>query len=144
MAQTGTDITQAAADLISAFNQADWDTLRTLVAADLVYAESGTGRRVESADAYFELLKGWKEAFPDGNGTILAAVTGDDIVAQRIRWEGTHTGPMQTPAGPVEATGSRISVEASAWHHFEGGTIREIHHHLDVLTLLQQIGALPG
>jgi hypothetical protein len=38
----------------------------------------------------------------------------------------------------------RISVDASAWITFRGDTIGEIHHHLDMLTLLQQLGALPG
>jgi steroid delta-isomerase-like uncharacterized protein len=137
-------MTQAAADLITAFNEADWEKLRPLVAGNLVYTESGTGRHVEGADGYLELLKGWKETFPDVSGTVAATAVGDDTVAQRLHWEGTHTGELQTPAGPVPASGNPISVEASAWFRFEGDAIREIHHHLDVLTLLQQVGALPG
>ena len=144
MAQTATDMTQAAADLISAFDQADWDKLRTLIADDLNYAETGTGRRTESADAYLELVKGWKDTFPDVSGTILATATNDDTVVQRIRWEGTHTGAMQTPAGPIPASGNPVSVEASLWYRFQNDKVRELHHHLDVLSLLQQVGALPG
>jgi len=48
------------------------------------------------------------------------------------------------PAGPVPPSGNRIAVDASAWFRFEGDTISEIRHHLDVLALLQQIGALTG
>ena len=59
MAQTATDMTQAAADLITAFNVADWEKLRPLVAPDVVYAETGTGSRIEGADAYLDLLKDW-------------------------------------------------------------------------------------
>jgi len=135
------DLTQAAADLIDAFNEADWERLRAVLSPDVVYAETGTGRRVESADAYVELCQGWKEALPDVRGTIRGAVAGEDTVAQELLWEGTHSGPLQTPGGILEASGARISVQASLWVRFEGGNAREVHHYLDVMTLLQQIGA---
>jgi hypothetical protein len=61
-----------------------------------------------------------------------------------IHWDGTHTGPLETPAGLVPASGNRLAVDASFWARYEGDSIQEIHHHLDVLVLLQQIGALPG
>jgi steroid delta-isomerase-like uncharacterized protein len=142
MAQPEADIARAAAELIDAFNEADWSRLRPLVASDLVYTETGTGRRVDGADAYFVLLDGWKGAFPDVTGTIRGAIAGDGVAAQEIHWEGTHTGPLETPSGTVEATGNAISVDASFWCSGEDGTIREIHHYLDVLTLLGQVGAL--
>ena len=65
MARTEGDIAGAAAELIDAFNGADWSRLRPLIASDLVYNETGTGCRVEGADAYVALLDGWKAAFPD-------------------------------------------------------------------------------
>ena len=133
-----------ATDLIDAFNQADWDRLRGLLATAVRYTETGTGRRVEGVDAYLQLCQGWKEAFSDAAGTVTNAVAGDGNAVLELRWEGTHTGPLDTPAGSVPASGSRISVDASFWVRYEGEAIQEIHHHLDVLTLLQQIGALPG
>jgi hypothetical protein len=51
---------------------------------------------------------------------------------------------VETPGGIVPASGKRISVEATAWFRFRGETICEIHHHLDVLMLLMQIGAIPA
>jgi steroid delta-isomerase-like uncharacterized protein len=144
MATTGTDLTHAAAAFIDAFNRADWDTWRRLVADDVVYTETGTGRRVEGIDAYIELAKGWKTAFPDVTGTIHNAIVSGDTVAQEIRWDATHTGPMQTPDGTIEPTGKRISIDASVWYRFDGGRTRELHHYLDVLMLLQQIGATPA
>ena len=136
------DLTQTAADLIEGFNDADWERVRGLIASDIVYTETGTGRRVDGADAYLELLQGWKDALPDVHGTIRGALAGEETVAQELLWEGTHEGPMQTPAGTLEASGARISVEASLWAGFEGGRVQEVHHYLDVLTLLQQIGAM--
>jgi steroid delta-isomerase-like uncharacterized protein len=139
MATTGTDLTQRAATFIDAFNRADWDAFRGAIAPDAVYTETGTGRRIEGADAYVELCRGWRAAFPDVVGTIRSAIASGDIVAQEIVWEGTHTGALQTPAGVIEATGNRISVEAATWIRYAGDRARQVHHYLDVLTLLQQV-----
>jgi steroid delta-isomerase-like uncharacterized protein len=133
-----------ATDLIDAFNHADWDRLQEHLAPAVRYTETGTGRRVEGVAAYVQLCQGWKEAFADAEGTVTNAVAGDDIAALEIRWEGTHTGALDTPAGTVPASGNRISVDASFWARYERESIQEIHHHLDVLALLQQIGALAG
>ena len=144
MARTGTDLTQVAAAWIDAFNRADWDTLRGFAAPDVVYTETGTGRRVEGIDAYLELCQGWKAAFPDVEGTIATAIASGDTVAQELRWKGTHTGALQTPDGVIEPTGNRITTEAAAWIRYSGERVQEVHHYLDVLGLLQQIeGAGP-
>ena len=143
MTGAGFDLTQTSADLIDAFNQADWERFRGVLSPDTVYTETGTGRRVEGADAYVRLCQGWKVALPDVRGTIRGAIATEDQVAQEILWEGTHTGPMETPAGTLPPSGAQISVEASLWIRFHGDKAREVHHYLDVLSLLQQIGAMP-
>jgi hypothetical protein len=85
---------------------------------------------------------GGRRSTPSTRGP--SGVAGDDIAAFEIRWEGTHTGALDIPAGTVPASGNRISVDASFWARSERESIQEIHHHLDVLTLLRQIGALAG
>jgi hypothetical protein len=77
-------------------------------------------------------------------GTIRRAVAGSEVVAEEIVWAGTHLGPLETPGGTVPATGRRVEAEATLWVTVRGGTATAIRHHLDVLTLLQQVGALPG
>jgi steroid delta-isomerase-like uncharacterized protein len=143
MTQAGVDLLHASADLIDAFNEADWERFRGVLSSDTVYTETGTGRRVEGADAYVTLCQGWKVALPDVRGTIRGAIATEDQVAQEILWEGTHTGPMETPGGTLPPSGAQISVEASLWLRFHGDEAREVHHYLDVLSLLQQIGAIP-
>jgi steroid delta-isomerase-like uncharacterized protein len=139
MATTGTGLTQAAAAFIDAFNHADWDAFRASITPDVAYTETGTGRHVEGADAYVELSEGWKSAFPDATGIIQSAITSGDVVAQEIVWEGTHAGPLQTAEGIVEGTGNRIHVAAVMWYRYDGDRVREMHHYLDVLGLLQQV-----
>src|SRR4029079_10960782 len=144
MSAPATDLGRATADLIDAFNVADWDRMRGPLADDVAYAETGTGRHVDGADAYLDLCHGWREAFPDVVGTITDSAAGEGRPVRQILWQGTHTGPLETPSGPVLPSGNRVMADASFWARFEGDRIHEMHHHLDVLALLQQIGALAG
>src|SRR3954471_8772295 len=143
MPQTRTDLARITEELMDAFNQSDWDKMRAMVAPDIVYTETGTGRRLEGVDAYMEACEIWKRAFPDAHGATRELVASGDIVAQEIHWEGTHTGPFETSNGTIEATNRRTETDASHWIRYDGEVVREIHHYIDVFSLLGQIGALP-
>ena len=140
------DLVTLANMLIDAFNSADWQRFRGMLADDVVYEEAGTQRRIQGADAYVQLCQGWKQAFPDVIGTIKNAAASGSIVAQEITWEGTHTGPLDGPGGTIPATGKRVAVSASFWVIFEGEQVKGAHHYLDVMSLLQQLGVMstPG
>ena len=62
------DSAQLATDLVTAFNNNDWDAYRQNLTADSVYDEVGTSRKLEGIDTIVEALKGWKEAMPDVEG----------------------------------------------------------------------------
>jgi steroid delta-isomerase-like uncharacterized protein len=138
------DLAGMAETIITAFSSGDWARFRAPLASNVHYEETGTGRRTDSADAYVELVKGWKQSFPDAKGTIRNVVASGNIVAQEILWEATHTGDMATPAGVISASGKRISVPASVWYVFQGDKIQEVHHHIDIMTMMAQIGAMPA
>jgi steroid delta-isomerase-like uncharacterized protein len=138
------DPTKVAEGVIDAFNRSDWESVRSSVAEDIVYQETGTGRRIQGVDAYLELCQGWKQVFADGAGTVRNMVASGDTVAQEVIWEGTHTGPLTGPGGTLPPTGRRVPVTATMWYMIEGGRVREIHHHIDLLTMLQGLGAMPA
>jgi len=50
---------------------------------------------------------------------------------------------MATPGGVISASGKRISVPASVWYIFQGDKIQEVHHHIDIMTMMAQLGAMP-
>lgn len=134
------DPTALAAEVVSAFNDGDWKRFRAVVGEDIVYNEAGTGRRLVGMDAYLDALESWRKTFSDVRGTIEEVVADGGTVVQRITWRGTHTGPLELPTGTVPASGHSIELVASLWHHVEDGKVREIHNHLDVLTMLTQLG----
>ena len=58
--------------------------------------------------------RGWKEAFPDGNGTVHGAYADGDTVTVELTWEGTQSGPMRTPDGQeLPPSNRRGTVSAS-------------------------------
>ena len=132
---------EVAREFVEAFNAADWPRFRATLAADVLYEEAGTGRRVQGAEEYVRLSQGWKEAFSDARGTVWTTLAGDGTVAQELVWEGTHSGPLAGPTGALPPSGRQISVAGTLWYAFEAGRVRSIRHHLDVMTMMQQIGA---
>jgi steroid delta-isomerase-like uncharacterized protein len=137
------EATATANELIAAFSAGDWSRFRATLAPDVVYEETGTGRRTEGADAYVALCQGWRDAFPDASGAIERTVASGDLVAQEVLWQGTQTGPLATASGTIPASGRTIRVAATLWYTLRDGRATAIRHHLDVLTMLGQIGALP-
>ena len=138
------DLTRIAENLIDAFNVDDWQRFGAGLAPDVHYEETGTQRRLQGRDAYVQLCQGWKEAFPDAKGTIRNIVASGNTVAAEVTWEGTHTGPLEGPGGTLPPSGKAIAVQAVFWVTFQGNQVQEAHHHLDVLTLLQQVSAIPA
>jgi steroid delta-isomerase-like uncharacterized protein len=128
--------------IIDAFNAGNLDGIRGLVTPNVVYQETGTGRRVEGVDTYLEMCRGWRQAFPDVAGVINSTLETGNQVAVEVTWTGTHDGPLPLPQGEVSPTGKAFTVEASFWCTLEGERVADVRHYLDVLSMLQQIGVM--
>lgn len=79
--------------------------------------------------------------FPDLSMSVEAIVSDGDIVATRVRSEGTNTGPLN---GVLPPTGKRFSSEQSHWFRLEGGKIVEHWATRDDLTVMVQLGMVGG
>ena len=137
------DLIRLARESIDAFNAGDWDRVRAILAPDSIDDEVATGRRSEGADQIIQNSQGWRTAFPDARGTVTSAAASGNTVTLEITWEGTQDGALEGPAGTIPASGKRVSMRAVQVLTFEGEQIKESHHYFDMMTLLQQIGAVP-
>lgn len=135
------DLIATARGLVEAFNASDWERTRALTGAG-VYHEVGTQRRLQG-DEILPALQGWKQAMPDVKGTITNALASGNQVLLEVTWNGTHTGPLQTPTGPIPASGKRQSTPSAWVFEFDGGKIKESRQYFDMVAFLQQIGAMP-
>ena len=136
------DRERLARDIVESFNANNWDKMESQLTTDSVYHELGTQRTMRGWDEQLPAWKGWKEAMPDVKGIVTSSMAFGDTAVIEVRWEGTHTGPLQTPSGPIPASGKR-QITPSAWiFEFQGDQVKESRNYFDIATLLQQIGAM--
>jgi len=140
---TADAMVERAREQVAAFNGGDWQGLRAGLASDSRYEEFGTERKVDGPEQIVELFKGWKQAFPDAEGTVTSAVASGDKAALEVTWTGTHTGPLVTAEGTIPASGKRQQTPGAIFFTFAGDKIKESRQYFDSLTLLKPIGAQP-
>ncbi len=80
---------------------------------------------------------------PDVKGTVTNALASGNSVVLEITWEGTQTGPLETPDGTIPASGKRAVTPATWVFDFEGDKIKESRQYFDMVTFLSQIDAMP-
>jgi hypothetical protein len=64
-----------------------------------------------------------------------------------VNWvgSGTHTGPLRTPTGDMlPATGKKARVPGSTTYQFRGNLASRSWQYWDMVTLLAQLGLMPG
>ncbi len=134
-------IESAKAPLV-AYNEKKWDAARASITADFIYDEVPTRRKVQGADQALEIWRGWATAFPDSRGTFHSAIASGSTVVLEVTWHGTHQGPLQTPGGPIAATGRRIEIRACVVMELAGDKPKLQRHYFDMATLLEQLGIM--
>ncbi len=82
----------------------------------------------------------WRESFPDWHSSLEELIAEGDKVAERWTGRGTHQGELQG----IPATGRRVEVPGSVFYRIVDGKIVEFRGQLDIMSLMQQIGAVPG
>ena len=94
------------------------------------------------SESWPRFLSGFVEGFPDLQLTVEDAVGEGDLVAQRILFEGTHTGEFQG----LPPTHRKVRFSGLELNRFVDGRVVEHWFQLDSLTLLQELGlvVVPG
>src|SRR5207247_1482476 len=102
------------------------------------------GDKVKEIHHYFDLMTFLQQigAMPDSKGDVISAFGTGNLVALQITWTGTQTGAFTGPAGTIPASGKRQTTPAAMIVKFQGDKVKEIHHYFDLMTFLQQIGAM--
>jgi len=119
-------------------SQHNLDVLPELVAQDFVEENPVPGQG-PGRDGLRQFLNAMFEAFPDLRWRPQEVVAeGNRVVAWSI-WTGTHTGDFFG----VPATGRHVSVEAWTLDQFRDGLIVKSRIIMDVMGLMQQLGAVP-
>jgi steroid delta-isomerase-like uncharacterized protein len=126
---------------ITAYNDKDWSKAKDMLAADAVYDEKGTHRRIQGAGEIINAWQGWAKAFPDSKATIVGEFASGDTAVLELVWKGIQSGPLQTPTGTIPASNKPVEMPACEVVQVEGGKVKSASHYFDMLTMLTQIGA---
>jgi steroid delta-isomerase-like uncharacterized protein len=133
-------LTEAAEAPILAYNEKDWNKVRTCVTPNFVYDEIATHRRAKGPDEVIRLWQGWAAAFPDSKATIHNALVSGESVVLELTWKGTHKGPLQMGETVVAPTGRAIELRACVIADLIGEKVALERQYFDIATLQQQIG----
>lgn len=128
---------------IDVFNARDDAAEADVRAPDYVaHAPSSLEPAPLNSETWARFLAGFVEGFPDLRLTVDDAVGEGDLVAQRVHFEGTHTGVFQG----LPPTQKTVSFSGLELNRFADGKVVEHWFQLDALGLLQQLGltVVPG
>ncbi len=131
---------QAAKAPLIAYSNKDWKAVRASITSDFVYDEVATHRKAKGADEVMTLWKGWAEALPDSKATFHEVYVSGTTVVLELTWKGTHTGPLETPDGPIAPTGKKIEIRACNVMKVAGEKVSMQRQYFDMATMLAQLG----
>jgi steroid delta-isomerase-like uncharacterized protein len=128
--------------LVRRFVEEFWNEGTTTAADELMATDAvihmPTGE-VVSPDGLKSFADMWRRSFPDWHSTFEELIAEGDKVAERWTGRGTHRGELQG----IPPTGKRVEVPGSVFYRIIGGKIVEFRGQLDMMSLMQQIGAVP-
>ena len=120
-------------------NTADGQLAKELISPEAVFYVPGRTEPMQGPEGYLAIIAMMRSGFPDIQWTLDELIIDSDKVAARFTMTGTHQGAFFG----VPPTGKPIRVRAINIYHFLSGQIVEEYGQPDLLSLMQQIGALP-
>ena len=123
---------------IQLLNEKRLDDLAEVCDQDFVFRGSGGMGDVHGLEAFTRTLQSFFDAFPDFEDTIEDLIAERDLVAGRFTARATHEGLF---AG-VSPTGTRVAFQGINMYRIRDGKIVEEWFQEDLLSLMQQLGAM--
>jgi steroid delta-isomerase-like uncharacterized protein len=121
-------------------NTASESLAEELISPNAVFHVPGRAEPVRGPAGYLEIIAMMRGGFPDIRWNLEETIAEGDKVAARFTMSGTHDGAFLG----VPPTGKAIKVQAMNFYRLSGGKFVEERGQPDLLSLLQQIGAVPG
>lgn len=121
-------------------NSASETLAEELISHDAIFYVPGNPEPMRGPTGYLTIIAMMRGGFPDIQWTLEEMVAEGDKVAARFIMRGTHQGEFFG----VSPSGKKIVVQAMNLYRISGGKFVEEYGQPDMLSLLQQIGAIPS
>jgi len=128
--------------LYNAFNSRDFDQGAALIADDALWVNIATGQTFQGPEGYKQFVQGWSGAFPDSKVDVYKVIVANGYVVVEFHGQGTHTGPLQTPAGPIPPTGRQVDIPFCEVYEIKNGRVVSAHTYFDSATMMRQLGLI--
>jgi steroid delta-isomerase-like uncharacterized protein len=122
------------------WNQKNWQVADKLLHSDYVWQDKPAGK--ESLEAAKEAYDFWHRVLPDLHITIDEMIAEGDTVMARWTARGTHQGDWDTGIGIIPATGKPTVTPGMTSYQVKDGKIILDIAQADLLSTLQQFGAV--
>lgn len=90
-------------------------------------------------DGLIDLIRTWRTAFPDGKMTVDDLIVDGDLVGIRNTWHGTQVADFYG----IPASGKTVHVTSIGIDRVKDGQVVEGWGELDMVGMMQQLGAMP-
>jgi steroid delta-isomerase-like uncharacterized protein/4-oxalocrotonate tautomerase family enzyme len=122
------------------WNKKNYDIAYELVDPDFTAHGAGGQDIKQGPEGVIGMVKAWHAAMPDGHMTMDDIITEGDLSTIMMTWTATHTGKF----GDIPASGNKITVTSIGIDRVINGKITEGWGELNMLGMLQQMGAIPS
>ena len=135
-------ILEVAKSQLIAYNNKNWEAVKETLAANVVYDEVGTQRRIQGLEDVLVAWKGWARALPDSRASFDRETVSGNTAIFEITWRGTQSGPLQLPHKELPPTNRKIELRGCQVVEVSGAKVQAIRHYFDMVTFLGQLGAM--
>jgi len=118
------------------YNKGNFEAFYEIYAPNHVFISGG--EELKGKQAFVDLDKTVRNAFPDSQYTIEDVIEKDDKVVWRETFRGTFSGNFRS----MTPTGNKVVLPAIVIHRFADGKIVETWVERDNLSMLQQMGII--
>lgn len=125
------------------FNAHDLAGFAEVLTDDAAF-EAPSGLRGEGKAACLEFYAGWLGAFLDAHVDVHRLHIIDDVAVEEGTFTGTHNGVLHAPVGDVPPTGRSVRIDYIQVLRFRDGKHRSFNLMFDRLSMLEQLGLIPG
>ena len=88
------DVSEVVNSWLAAINSGDPNSFAATLDPDAVYDELPTGRGIQGAEEFTNVIFGWREPFPDLKRIIKNLVVDGDTAVMEVEYQATHSGPV--------------------------------------------------
>jgi C-1 hydroxylase len=125
---------------VESFNERNMEAFYTAIAPNCVFPTLAQYGLPPTLEGYQQILSHYMAGFPDAHVTIEEQIAEGDTAMNRNTEAGTHTGTWRG----ISATNKPVAFTSLVIFRLRDGKIVEWRYYPDLLSLLQQVGALPS